>query len=66
MQGSADAVFVGRQFLKNPGTVWAFAEDLGVKINMAHQYEWGFLGRGGRAGAAKPQESGEAKVQRKN
>ena len=46
-QGQADAVFVGRQFQKNPGTVWAFAEDLGVKVTVAHQIEWPFIGRGG-------------------
>ncbi|THH32908.1 hypothetical protein EUX98_g1241 [Antrodiella citrinella] len=45
-KGQADAVFVGRQFQKNPGTVWAFAEDLGVKITVAHQIEWAFVGRG--------------------
>ncbi|KAH8084315.1 FMN-linked oxidoreductase [Cristinia sonorae] len=69
--GQADAVCVGRQFLKNPGTVWAFADDLGVKINMAHQYEWGFLGRGGRGSKPVPvspvdqRKEGEAKIQRK-
>ncbi|OBZ71413.1 putative NADPH dehydrogenase C23G7.10c [Grifola frondosa] len=46
-KGQADVVFVGRQFQKNPGTVWAFAEDLGVDITVAHQIEWGFMGRGG-------------------
>ena len=37
---------VGRAFLKNPGLVWQFAEDLGVEITVAHQFEWGFKGRG--------------------
>jgi len=46
-EGYADAVFVGRQFQKNPGTVWAFAEDLGVEIHVANQIGWGFGGRGG-------------------
>ncbi|EMD39897.1 hypothetical protein CERSUDRAFT_150644 [Gelatoporia subvermispora B] len=46
-KGQADVVFVGRQFQKNPGTVWAFAEDLGVDVTVAHQIEWGFKGRGG-------------------
>ncbi|KIM91352.1 hypothetical protein PILCRDRAFT_810624 [Piloderma croceum F 1598] len=45
-RGQADVAIVGRQFQKNPGTVWAFAEDLGVDIYMAHQIEWGFKGRG--------------------
>ncbi|CCM02133.1 uncharacterized protein FIBRA_04210 [Fibroporia radiculosa] len=44
---SADVIFVGRQFQKNPATVWAFAEDLNVSIHVAHQIEWGFAGRGG-------------------
>ncbi|TCD67429.1 hypothetical protein EIP91_012401 [Steccherinum ochraceum] len=48
----ADAVFVGRQFIKNPGSVWSFAEDLGVAVTLAHQMEWPFIGRGsvGRTG----------------
>lgn len=45
-QDKADAVFVGRNFQKNPGTVWQFAEDLGLVIHAAHQIEWGFFGRG--------------------
>ncbi|OCH89918.1 FMN-linked oxidoreductase [Obba rivulosa] len=45
-KGQADIVFVGRQFQKNPGSVWAFAEDLGLEITVAHQIEWGFFGRG--------------------
>ena len=51
--GQADVVFVGRQFQKNPGTVWQFAEDLGVNILVAHQIEWAFAGRGGSVGRAK-------------
>ncbi|KAG6808196.1 hypothetical protein H0H92_005077, partial [Tricholoma furcatifolium] len=45
-KGQADAVLVGRNFIKNPGTVWAFAEDLGVEIQLANQIGWGFKGRG--------------------
>ncbi|KAI0671006.1 FMN-linked oxidoreductase [Trametes maxima] len=45
-KGQADVVLVGRQFQKNPGTVWAFAEDLGVTLTQAHQIEWGWMGRG--------------------
>jgi len=45
-KGQADVAIVGRQFQKNPGTVWAFAEDLGVDIHLAHQIGWGFKGRG--------------------
>ncbi|KAL5529466.1 hypothetical protein ACEPAG_5451 [Sanghuangporus baumii] len=40
-RGMADAIFVGRQFQKEPGTVLAFAEQLGVKIKIANQIEWG-------------------------
>lgn len=40
-KGQADVAIVGRQFLRNPGSVWAFAQDLGVDIYLAHQIEWG-------------------------
>ncbi|KDR79920.1 hypothetical protein GALMADRAFT_62372 [Galerina marginata CBS 339.88] len=43
--GSADVVVVGRQFQKNTGTVWAWAEELGVEIQLANQIGWGFKGR---------------------
>lgn len=46
MQGSADVCFVGRQFQKNPFTVRQFAEDLGVDVFMAWQWEWPLYGRG--------------------
>ncbi|KAJ3712905.1 FMN-linked oxidoreductase [Lentinula raphanica] len=42
----ADACLVGRHFQKNPGLVWAFAEELGIKISIAKQISWGFFGRG--------------------
>lgn len=46
----ADVIFIGRQFLRNPGTVWQFADELGVQIKGANQIEWVFIGRGmGRA-----------------
>lgn len=44
--GKADVVFSGRQFQRRPGLVWDWADDLGVKIKVAHQIEWGFAGRG--------------------
>ncbi|KAH9939934.1 hypothetical protein B0H21DRAFT_697966 [Amylocystis lapponica] len=55
-KGQADAIFVGRGFQKNPGLVWAFAEELGVTITVAHQIEWPFAGRGSSVGrkAFKP------------
>ena len=40
-KGQADVAIVGRLFQKNPGSVWAFAEELGVDIYLAHQIEWG-------------------------
>ncbi|KZT66257.1 FMN-linked oxidoreductase [Daedalea quercina L-15889] len=54
-EGAADVVFVGRQFQKNPGTVWAFAEELGMTIKQSHQIEWGFVGRGSVGRPAKSQ-----------
>lgn len=45
-----DLVAAGRMFLKHPGLVWAWADDVGVAIHVAHQIGWGF---GGRA-AQKP------------
>lgn len=45
-KGQADVVLVGRQFLRNPGTVWAFADDLEVEIQLANQIRWAFKGRG--------------------
>lgn len=45
-KGQADVVFVGRQFQRDPSVVWTFADDLGVKVKVAHQIEWGFAGRG--------------------
>ncbi|TFY82500.1 hypothetical protein EWM64_g1511 [Hericium alpestre] len=41
----ADVIFVGRTFQKNPGTVWSFAEDLGIEIHKASQIAWGFKAR---------------------
>lgn len=40
-----DLVAAGRMFLKHPGLVWSWAEDLDVKIHIAHQIGWGFAGR---------------------
>ena len=42
-----DCVLIGRGFQKNPGLVWAFAEELNVEISMANQIRWGFGSRGG-------------------
>ncbi|CCM06024.1 uncharacterized protein FIBRA_08268 [Fibroporia radiculosa] len=48
-QGSADIIFVGRQFQRNPGTVWAFAEQLGVSTALANQIGWPVMGGGSKA-----------------
>ncbi|KAF7555721.1 hypothetical protein G7Z17_g1951 [Cylindrodendrum hubeiense] len=40
-----DLIASGRLFLKNPGLVWAWAEDLDVSIHTSHQFGWGFGGR---------------------
>ncbi|RYP51230.1 hypothetical protein DL768_003389 [Monosporascus sp. mg162] len=40
--GSADAVMVGRAFLKDPNLVWHWADEVGLDIHVASQYGWGF------------------------
>jgi len=50
-----DLAIVGRGFQKNPGLVWAWAEELGTEIKMANQIGWGF---GGRVGAPKKKHAG--------
>lgn len=42
-----DLIAAGRMFQKNPGLVWAWADDLDVAINLAHQIGWAVGGRGG-------------------
>jgi 2,4-dienoyl-CoA reductase-like NADH-dependent reductase (Old Yellow Enzyme family) len=41
-----DLAIAGRMFQKNPGLVWAWADDLGVVCQWANQIRWGFGGRG--------------------
>lgn len=43
-----DVALAGRMFQKNPGLVWAWAEELGVGIYVASQIGWGFGGRATR------------------
>lgn len=43
-----DLIAAGRMFQKNPGLVWAWADDLEVSITVAHQIGWGFGGRASR------------------
>ncbi|KAI0765849.1 FMN-linked oxidoreductase [Trametes elegans] len=45
-KGQADVILVGSQFLKDPATVFTFAEDLGVEVKLPHQLDWVFNGRG--------------------
>lgn len=40
-----DLIAAGRMFQKNPGLVWAWAEDVGTTIKIANQISWGFKGR---------------------
>jgi len=47
-----DMVQVARAFQKNPGLVFAWADDLGVEVNMPNQIRWGFGGRGKKASKA--------------
>ena len=48
-KGQADVIFVGRAFQKNPGLVWAWAEELGVEVQLPSQIRWGVFGRGKKA-----------------
>ncbi|UKZ62534.1 uncharacterized protein TrAtP1_003779 [Trichoderma atroviride] len=43
-----DLIAAGRMFQKNPGLVWAWADELEVSITIAHQIGWGFGGRASR------------------
>jgi 2,4-dienoyl-CoA reductase-like NADH-dependent reductase (Old Yellow Enzyme family) len=49
-----DVACAGRMFQKNPGLVWAWAEELGVAIYVANQIGWGFGGRATRTTEALP------------
>lgn len=53
LEKGLDIAIVGRYFQKNPGLVWAFAEELDVTISMANQIAWGFGGRGSNIVSAK-------------
>lgn len=44
-----DLVIVGRGFQKNPGLVFAWADDLDQGVQMPNQIRWGFAGRGSKA-----------------
>ncbi|XXH02066.1 NADH-dependent flavin oxidoreductase [Hypoxylon texense] len=51
-----DIVMVGRLFQKNPGLVWAWAEELGTAIYLANQIGWGFGGRGTKSAKGQPRQ----------
>lgn len=40
-----DLAIVGRGFQKNPGLVFAWADELGQGVQMPNQIRWGFVGR---------------------
>ncbi|KAI5206683.1 NADH:flavin oxidoreductase/NADH oxidase [Aureobasidium subglaciale] len=42
LEQGLDMVMIGRTFLKNPGLVWAFAEDLRIQATMPKQIRWAF------------------------
>lgn len=44
--GALDLITVGRGFQKNPGLVFAWADELGAEVQMPNQIRWGFGGRG--------------------
>lgn len=44
-EDALDLIIVGREFQKNPGLVWAWAEELGVEIQLANQIRWPVKGR---------------------
>ncbi|KPM34609.1 hypothetical protein AK830_g11958 [Neonectria ditissima] len=46
LQKGLDVVMCGRWFQKNPGLVYAYADELGVDVKMANQIGWGFGSRG--------------------
>ncbi|KAK0609101.1 NADPH dehydrogenase afvA [Lasiodiplodia hormozganensis] len=48
LEEGLDIAAAGRLFQKNPGLVWAWADDLDVQIENAQQIRWGFMGRGKR------------------
>ena len=40
-----DLIAAGRMFQRNPGLVWAWADELETSIKLAHQIAWGVKGR---------------------
>lgn len=48
-----DIITSGRMFLKNPGLVWAWADELEVEVQHANQVRWAF-GRRGKDACDRP------------
>jgi 2,4-dienoyl-CoA reductase-like NADH-dependent reductase (Old Yellow Enzyme family) len=46
LEEGLDMVAVGRMFQKNPGLVFAWADELELDVRMPNQIQWGFGGRG--------------------
>jgi len=46
LEDGLDLAIVGRMFQKNPGLVFAWADELGVEVRMPNQIAWAFSGRG--------------------
>jgi 2,4-dienoyl-CoA reductase-like NADH-dependent reductase (Old Yellow Enzyme family) len=44
-EDGVDLIIAGRAFQKNPGLVWAWAEELGADIQLANQIGWPVKGR---------------------
>ncbi|CAM5999617.1 unnamed protein product, partial [Sphagnum balticum] len=57
LEDGLDAIFNGRLFQKNPGLVWAWADDLGVIVYAANQMKWGFKSIPGRRRVASAASS---------
>ncbi|KAI1378130.1 NADPH dehydrogenase [Hypoxylon crocopeplum] len=57
-----DLVMAGRLFQKNPGLVWAWAEELKTAVYVANQIGWGFGGRGTKRHKEGPRKTGSADV----
>ncbi|KAF2452827.1 NADH-dependent flavin oxidoreductase [Lineolata rhizophorae] len=48
MEKGLDGVMVGRAFLKNPGLLFSWADELDADVQMPNQIRWAFKGRGGK------------------
>lgn len=60
LEEGLDLTAVGRGFQKNPGLVFAWADELKTHVNMPNQIRWGFGGRGAGVGKSAIQAAKEA------